>query len=33
MLAGTLLGIFFIPLLFVMVQRLFHSLPDDGAAP
>jgi multidrug efflux pump len=33
MVAGTFLGIFFIPLLFVVVQRLFHSLPDDEAAP
>ena len=32
MVAGTFLGIFFIPLLFVVVQRLFHSLPDDGVA-
>jgi multidrug efflux pump len=35
MLAGTFLGIFFIPLFFVIVQHLFHSLPeppDDGAA-
>ena len=28
MVAGTFLGIFFIPLFFVMVQRLFHSLPE-----
>jgi multidrug efflux pump len=28
MLAGTFLGIFFIPLFFVTVQRLFHSLPE-----
>jgi multidrug efflux pump len=28
MVAGTFLGIFFIPLFFVIVQRLFHSLPD-----
>jgi multidrug efflux pump len=28
MLAGTFLGIFFIPLFFVAVQRLFHSLPE-----
>jgi hypothetical protein len=27
MLAGTFLGIFFIPLFFVVVQRLFHSVP------
>ena len=41
MLAGTFLGIFFIPVFFVVVQRLFHSLPDEpehgaaaaGAAP
>jgi multidrug efflux pump len=35
MLAGTFLGIFFIPLFFVVVQRLFHSvpeLPDAGPA-
>ena len=32
MVAGTFLGIFFIPLLFVIVQRLFHSLPDDEVA-
>ena len=31
MLAGTFLGIFFIPLFFVVVQRLFHSVPDDAA--
>ncbi len=30
MLAGTFLGIFFIPVFFVVVQRLFHSLPDEG---
>jgi multidrug efflux pump len=29
MLAGTFLGIFFIPLFFVVVQRLFHSLPES----
>ena len=29
MLAGTFLGIFFIPLFFVVVQRLFHSVPDE----
>ena len=29
MLAGTFLGIFFIPLFFVVVQRLFHSLKDE----
>ena len=28
MLAGTFLGIFFIPLFFVVVQQLFHSLPE-----
>jgi multidrug efflux pump len=28
MLAGTFLGIFFIPVFFVVVQHLFHSLPD-----
>jgi len=36
MLAGTFLGIFFIPLFFVVVQHLFHSLPeppDEGPAP
>ena len=36
MLAGTFLGIFFIPVFFVVVQRLFHSLPDEpehGTAP
>jgi multidrug efflux pump len=41
MLAGTFLGIFFIPVFFLVVQRLFHSLPDEpehgtaaaGAAP
>jgi multidrug efflux pump len=27
MLAGTFLGIFFIPLFFVVVQRVFHSVP------
>ncbi len=32
MLAGTFLGIFFIPLLFVVVQRLFHRRPDTPAA-
>jgi multidrug efflux pump len=30
MLAGTFLGIFFIPLFFVAVQRLFHSLPEKA---
>jgi multidrug efflux pump len=29
MLAGTFLGIFFIPVFFVVVQKLFHSLPDQ----
>jgi multidrug efflux pump len=29
MLAGTFLGIFFIPLFFVVVQRLFHSVPEQ----
>ena len=29
MLAGTFLGIFFIPLFFVVVQRTFHSLPTS----
>jgi multidrug efflux pump len=36
MVAGTFLGIFFIPLFFVIVQRLFHSLPerpDAGPKP
>lgn len=28
MLGGTFLGIFFIPLFFVVVQYLFHSLPE-----
>jgi multidrug efflux pump len=28
MVAGTFLGIFFIPLFFVMVIHLFHSLPE-----
>ncbi len=31
MLAGTFLGIFFIPLFFVVVQHVFHSVPE--AAP
>ena len=31
MLAGTFLGIFFIPLFFVVVQRLFHSVPESSA--
>jgi multidrug efflux pump len=30
MLAGTLLGIFFIPLFFVVVQRLFHGATADS---
>jgi multidrug efflux pump len=30
MVAGTFLGIFFIPVFFVVVQKLFHSLPDEG---
>jgi multidrug efflux pump len=30
MLAGTFLGIFFIPLFFVVVQRVFHSVPEAG---
>jgi multidrug efflux pump len=36
MIAGTFLGIFFIPVFFVVVQKLFHSLhdePEAGAAP
>ncbi len=34
MLGGTFLGIFFIPLFFLIVQQLFHSLPEtpDGEA-
>jgi hypothetical protein len=28
MLAGTFLGILFIPLFFVVVQRIFHSVPE-----
>lgn len=28
MLGGTFLGIFFIPLFFVIVQHMFHSLPE-----
>jgi multidrug efflux pump len=31
MLAGTFLGIFFIPLFFVVVQRVFHSVPVGDA--
>jgi multidrug efflux pump len=30
MLGGTFLGIFFIPLFFLIVQRLFHSLPEQA---
>jgi multidrug efflux pump len=30
MLAGTFLGIFFIPVFFVIVQHLFHSLPEEA---
>ena len=30
MLAGTFLGIFFIPLFFVVVQRVFHSVPEPS---
>jgi multidrug efflux pump len=30
MVAGTFLGIFFIPVFFVVVQRVFHSLPADA---
>ena len=33
MLAGTFLGIFFIPVFFVIVQKLFHSLPDEPTHP
>jgi multidrug efflux pump len=33
MLAGTFLGIFFIPLFFVVVQHLFHSLPEPPDEP
>jgi multidrug efflux pump len=32
MLGGTFLGIFFIPLFFLIVQRLFHSLPETAQA-
>jgi multidrug efflux pump len=32
MLAGTFLGILFIPLFFVVVQRFFHSLPARQAS-
>jgi multidrug efflux pump len=28
MIAGTFLGIFFVPVFFVVVQKLFHSLPQ-----
>jgi multidrug efflux pump len=31
MLAGTFLGIFFIPLFFVVVQRKFHGLPEASS--
>src|SRR6185437_11803862 len=31
MVAGTFLGIFFIPLFFVVVQRVFHSLREPPA--
>jgi len=33
MVAGTFLGIFFIPLFFVVVQRLFHSLREAPHGP
>jgi multidrug efflux pump len=33
MVAGTFLGIFFIPLFFVVVQRVFHSVPEAPPAP
>ena len=33
MVAGTFLGIFFIPLFFVVVQHLFHSLPESPDEP
>ena len=33
MIAGTLLGVFFIPLFFVVVQRLFRRKPPAAAAP
>jgi hypothetical protein len=34
MLAGTFLGIFFIPVFFVVVQRVFHSLhPETTDVP
>jgi multidrug efflux pump len=32
MLAGTFLGIFFIPLFFVVVQRIFHGVQEHAAA-
>jgi multidrug efflux pump len=32
MLAGTFLGIFFIPLFFVVIQRLFHSVAETPPA-
>ena len=31
MLGGTFLGIFFIPLFFVVVQRMFHSVRETPA--
>jgi multidrug efflux pump len=33
MLAGTFLGIFFIPLFFVVVQRLFHGVSESAVPP
>ena len=33
MLAGTFLGIFFIPLFFVVVQRLFHGVHESSVPP
>jgi multidrug efflux pump len=33
MLAGTFLGIFFIPLFFVVVQRIFHGVQEHAPAP
>jgi multidrug efflux pump len=32
MVAGTFLGIFFIPVFFVVVQKVFHSLPAGAVA-
>jgi len=32
MIAGTFLGIFFIPVFFVMVQRLFHGVKEQSGA-